>query len=379
MNRVSRARLLACAAGLTGFTPIAWAQATFEKVTFSSGSPSWPNGRVTRISGDARSIYFLTQTSQCCPIPYLWNERDGVAAPYYGPYYTTDGQSFIDSRTRSWGYRGNVIYADPEIDFYGIDETGLNVVGARRVPGVTQSTPVRFTRNETSFTSMNIGYVSQEGSASLISPNARYAAGARMWSGSLPIPFVWAEGQAPIDVPTTIEVRGLTDTGLFLGTYADPVAAAGEPVVWYYNGPILALPRPVGSMSSNLPESIDRSGTIVVGWYYDGTQQHGWVWTRRDDTRSFETLLTELGIPTAGYDFLLPQRISYDGRWIVGIYKQPTAFGVFRLRLPAPCDADCDGSSRSPGLDLNDFCSVQNLAHPSVKMVRTVWHGEATT
>jgi len=24
-------------------------------------------------------------------------------------------------------------------------------------------------------------------------------------------------------------------------------------------------------------------------------------------------------------------------------------------------------------------CSVQNLAHPSVKMVRTVWHGEATT
>jgi len=31
-----------------------------------------------------------------------------------------------------------------------------------------------------------------------------------------------------------------------------------------------------------------------------------------------------------------------------------------------------------PNADM-EFCSVQNLAHPSVKMVRTVWHGEATT
>jgi len=29
--------------------------------------------------------------------------------------------------------------------------------------------------------------------------------------------------------------------------------------------------------------------------------------------------------------------------------------------------------------NIDGNCSVQNLAHPSVKMVRTVWHGEATT
>ncbi|MFN0131732.1 MAG: hypothetical protein ACKVW3_04240 [Phycisphaerales bacterium] len=168
----------------------------------------------------------------------------------------------------------------------------------------------------------------------------------------------------------TCGASAMTRDGAFVGgvrfnpdSRPRQIYPVGRPVMWGYGTHMHLMPmpraRPAGSIraiSDHCRVAVGVSSPQATGSIYDIAT----VWTSRGEAYELSDLLTQLGLGPLidGWNLQSSRDVSADGRIIVGWGIDPTgANRGWRVELPSSfvCDANCDGSTALPALNIYDF------------------------
>jgi hypothetical protein len=107
---------------------------------------------------------------------------------------------------------------------------------------------------------------------------------------------------------------------------------------------------------------VSGDGSVVVGHcYLSGGAMQAFLWTAGGGMRGLADVLTsDYGMNLAGWQLTTAFTISADGRAIAGSGRfMGGPSQAYLAVLPAPCYANCDASTVSPILNVNDFICFQ--------------------
>jgi uncharacterized membrane protein len=154
---------------------------------------------------------------------------------------------------------------------------------------------------------------------------------------------------------------GISGDGNVIVGYCEIPVLGRRAFRWTQGEGTTALGALPGAMSVAM--AANWTGTVIVGYslqVWDG----GWVWTQQTGMVRISSLLPPGTIPP-GYSPEGPRSVSFDGLTIAGWGDNPQFMSeAFVLRLPSSaCDANCDGSTAAPVLNVDDFtCFINEFA-----------------
>jgi probable HAF family extracellular repeat protein len=171
-----------------------------------------------------------------------------------------------------------------------------------------------------------------------------------------------------------LDAQGWADLGVLPGdaqSRAGAVSADGAVVVGYSWGQTalfshgfrwsrsqgLTAMGTLPGRSSSTPLGVSGDGSVIVGATGPGTDPDGFVWTRWDGMQSARTVLERFGVNLAGWSNVEPQAITIDGRTLAGTARGATGYRAWVATLPEGfgCNANCDGGTTDPVLNVGDF------------------------
>jgi probable HAF family extracellular repeat protein len=180
--------------------------------------------------------------------------------------------------------------------------------------------------------------------------------------------YRWTSGAGMVDLGDlaggthdTIAYAASADGSVIVGD-AGKAVGGREAFRWTPSGGMIGLGA--FSLPTGPPFSYGRAvsgdGQIVTGFSTTSNFQEAFVWSADTGLRNvLDVLTTTYGVTVTGWLLAYGQGISPDGTIIVG---QGLHFGgteAWAAVLPRPCYANCDNSTSSPVLDVNDFLCFQ--------------------
>jgi probable HAF family extracellular repeat protein len=126
-------------------------------------------------------------------------------------------------------------------------------------------------------------------------------------------------------------------------------------------GVLEELPAPPGTVTT-FPQAISADGLSVTGSADFGNGvSRAFLWTRPLGVVDLNLYLPTQGVNLSGWVLTEATGVSRDGRTIAGSGTHSGASRAFVARLGAlPCDANCDGSTAAPVLNVSDFACFLN-------------------
>lgn len=98
----------------------------------------------------------------------------------------------------------------------------------------------------------------------------------------------------------------------------------------------------------------------MVGYATTADGQRAFIWDSVRGMRDLGSYLEALGVSMTGWRLDAATGISADGTVIVGYGRTPSAeMGAWVARVPRFCYANCDGSTSSPVINVEDFVCFQ--------------------
>jgi probable HAF family extracellular repeat protein len=153
-------------------------------------------------------------------------------------------------------------------------------------------------------------------------------------------------------------VVDVNDDGVVVGSRASDDGLATFGFTWSTVSGVTMLPMPPsGYQRAVKPSGINRSGVVVGTIYTTLASTRAFVHDPAHGIRDLNSITT----PPDGFTLMWATKVNDQG-WIVG-YGQGGGgmYKSFVLRpLAAPCYANCDASTSSPVLNVNDFVCFQS-------------------
>jgi probable HAF family extracellular repeat protein len=195
--------------------------------------------------------------------------------------------------------------------------------------------------------------------------------------------FRWNEAEGMVAIGHLGVPKGITpfseayaasaDGSVIVGLSRSPASSSNgwEAFRWTQAGGIVGLGDFPGGAILSAAYATSADGSIVVGSggvqgtcnpFGCPTVGRAFIWDAQHGMRDLAAVLTGLGLNLTGWTLSEARGISADGRVIVGTGTNPQGnTEAWRADLgPAPCYANCDGSTGAPVLNVNDFVCFQS-------------------
>ena len=150
-----------------------------------------------------------------------------------------------------------------------------------------------------------------------------------------------------------------------------------EAFKWTQAGGMIGLGDLAGGAFQSFAYATSADGSVIVGMatiegvagpFGGGSAPRAFIWDQQNGMRDLQLLLASSGAPITGWKLTEARGLSADGRTIVGTGTDPdgnTQAWIATLpgSGPQPCYANCDASTQTPILNVNDFnCFLNKFA-----------------